>query len=131
MENENRRIQNSELLAAVHVCVQIMHNDVFVGARIAHGVIRRNLGNGVSTRGSYFQLYNCTLENNTAAGFEYNPAYTSYEALQVMPSYVVCSSSCLSVLADRVFELQRHSSGTVYLENCTLQPSVVDSSELG
>jgi len=60
-----------------------MRNDVFAGARIAHSVIRRNLGNGVSTRGTYFQLFNCTLEANTAAGFEYNPSYTSYEALQV------------------------------------------------
>jgi len=33
--------------------------------------------------------------------------------------------------ADRVFELQRHSSGTVFLRTCTLQPSVVHSSELG
>jgi len=60
-----------------------MHNDIFAGARISHSVIRRNLGNGVSTRGSYFQLYNCTLADNTAAGFEYNPSYTTYEALQV------------------------------------------------
>jgi len=63
--------------------VQIMHNDVYANSRITHSVIQRNLGNGVSTRGSFFQLFNCTLENNTAAGFEYNPSYTTYEALQV------------------------------------------------
>jgi len=60
-----------------------MHNDVFAGARISNSAIRRNLGNGVSTRGSFFDLFNCTLADNTAAGFEYNPSYTSYEALQV------------------------------------------------
>jgi len=64
--------------------LQIMHNDVFANARISNSLIRRNHGNGVSTRGSFFQLYNCTLDSNTAAGFEYNPAYTSYEALQVL-----------------------------------------------
>jgi len=60
-----------------------MHNDVFAGARISNSAIRRNLGNGVSTRGSFFELFNCTLADNTAAGFEYNPSYTTYEALQV------------------------------------------------
>jgi len=33
--------------------------------------------------------------------------------------------------ADGVFELQRHSSGSVYLEICALWPSVVNNSELG
>ena len=63
--------------------LQVMHNDVYINAQIRHSVIRRNLGNGVSTRGSFFQLYDCTLADNTAAGFEYNPSYTTYEALQV------------------------------------------------
>jgi len=64
-----------------------MHNDVFANARITNSVIQRNLGNGVSTRGSFFQLFNCTLAENTAAGFEYNPSYTTYEALQVIISW--------------------------------------------
>jgi len=70
--------------------VQVMHNDVYANARITNSVIRRNLGNGVSTRGSFFQLFNCTLAENTAAGFEYNPSYTTYEALQVL--IIVCLS---------------------------------------
>ena len=76
------------LSVCVSVCVclcvvQIMHNDVYAKARITNSVIQRNLGNGVSTRRSFFELFNCTLAENTAAGFEYNPSYTSYEALQV------------------------------------------------
>jgi len=71
-----------------------MHNDVFAGAQIKNSVVRRNLGNGVSTRGSFFQVFNCTLADNTAAGFEYNPSYTTYEALQVCGRVIfqcVCS----------------------------------------
>ena len=70
-----------------------MHNDVFAGAQIKNSVVRRNLGNGVSTRGSFFQVFNCTLAENSAAGFEYNPSYTTYEALQVH-RYIIYPSVC-------------------------------------
>ena len=63
--------------------LEIMKNDVFANTRLANSVVRNNLGNGVSSRTSYFELYMCTLSNNGKAGFEYNPHYTTYEAQQI------------------------------------------------
>lgn len=63
--------------------VQIMHNDVFANARLANSIIRDNKGNGVSVRTSFFELYNCTITGNEQAGFEYDPSYTTQEALQI------------------------------------------------
>lgn len=63
--------------------VEILRNDVYANARITHSTISRNFGNGVSIRGSFFELYMCELHDNYRAGFEYNPHYTTYEAQQM------------------------------------------------
>ena len=63
--------------------LQIMHNDVYANTRLVHSTVERNFGNGVTVRGSFFEIYNCILRDNGKAGFEYNPAYTTYEALQI------------------------------------------------
>ena len=63
--------------------VEILRNDVYANARISHSTVARNFGNGVSTRGSFFQVYMCQLRDNERAGFEYNPHYTTYEAQQM------------------------------------------------
>jgi hypothetical protein len=63
--------------------IVIMHNDVYAGARLASSVIRNNAGNGVTVRSSFFELYDCRLEDNAKAGFEYSPMYTVSDALQI------------------------------------------------
>lgn len=63
--------------------LQVMHNDVYSNARLIGSLVENNLGNGVTVRGSFFELFNCTLRGNGKAGFEYNPAYSTYEALQI------------------------------------------------
>lgn len=63
--------------------VQIMHNDVYANARLAHSIVRDNRGNGISVRSSFFELYNCSLSGNDQSGFEYSPSYTTQEALQI------------------------------------------------
>jgi hypothetical protein len=67
----------------VHDGIEIMKNDVYSNAALRHSVIENNQGNGVSTRGSFFELENCTLRHNMKSGFEYNPHYTTYEARQL------------------------------------------------
>jgi len=63
--------------------MQIMHNDVYANARLANSIVRDNRGNGITVRGSFFELYNCSLSGNAQSGFEYNPSLTTQEALQV------------------------------------------------
>lgn len=63
--------------------LQVMHNDVYGNMRLSGSLVENNLGNGVTVRGSFFELFNCTLRGNGKAGFEYNPSYSTYEALQI------------------------------------------------
>lgn len=63
--------------------LQIMHNDAHGNCRLTGSFVEDNIGNGVTVRGSFFELFNCTLSRNGKAGFEYNPSYSTYEALQI------------------------------------------------
>ena len=72
-----------QVINNVHDGVEIMKNDVYSNAALRHSVVENNQGNGVSTRGSFFEMFNCTLQNNAKSGFEYNPHYTTYEARQL------------------------------------------------
>lgn len=63
--------------------IVIMHNDVFAGARLASSVVRNNAGNGLTVRSSFFEMFDCRLEDNGRAGFEYSPMYTADEAYQI------------------------------------------------
>lgn len=63
--------------------IEILANDVYANAKVAHSVLSNNFGNGITTRGSFFELAFCELEGNSHAGFEYNPHYTAEEALQL------------------------------------------------
>lgn len=62
--------------------IEILHNDVFAESKLDHSVVSNNLGNGVTTRGSFFELAFSTVSNNMQAGFEYNPHLTTYELQQ-------------------------------------------------
>jgi len=83
--------------------ITIMHNDVCANAKLVNSVIRNNTGNGVSVRGSFFEMNNCTVSDNGIAGFEYRPSYTTYEALQIRAgvSTSVVWSSNMSVYLGR------------------------------
>ena len=63
--------------------IVIMHNDVYAGARLVSSVVRANAGNGVTVRSSFFEMFDCRLEGNGRAGFEYSPMYTAADALQL------------------------------------------------
>ena len=67
----------------IHDGIEIMKNDIYSNAALRHSTVMNNQGNGVSTRGSFFEVFNCTLSSNLKAGFEYNPHYTTYEARQL------------------------------------------------
>jgi len=63
--------------------IVIMHNDVYANARLVSSVVRNNVGNGVTVRSSFFEMFDCRLEDNGRAGFEYSPMYTAADALQI------------------------------------------------
>ena len=63
--------------------ILIMHNDAYANAAIRHSTISNNMGHGVSTRGPYFEVEFCDIFENTMAGVEYNPYYSTYEARQM------------------------------------------------
>ncbi len=76
-------MENLLITGNEHDGMEIMKNDVYTNAAIRHSVISNNLGTGVSVRGSFFTVENCTFIENVKAGFEYNPHYTTYEAFQI------------------------------------------------
>ena len=63
--------------------LEILHNDAYARAKITHSTIKDNFGNGLTTRGSFFEVSFCHLEGNHKAGFEYNPHTTAEEAQQI------------------------------------------------
>ena len=63
--------------------IQILHNDVYADAKVDKSTVSYNLGNGITTRGSFFTVQFSTLKNNMLAGFEYNPTLTTYELQQL------------------------------------------------
>lgn len=72
-----------EYLQVMHCAssgIEIMHNDVYANARIAHSKIAYNQGNGVSTRGPFFTVEFTDVHDNLHNGIEYNPHYTTFEA---------------------------------------------------
>ena len=78
--------------------VVIMHNDVYANARLVSSVVRRNAGNGVTVRASFFEMFDCQLIDNGRAGFEYSPMYTADEAYQIRAGIEVCC--CVLMLSE-------------------------------
>jgi hypothetical protein len=63
--------------------LEILHNDAYANAKLAYSVVERNFGNGVTTRGSFFDVTFSELSDNMLSGFEYNPTTTNEEALEL------------------------------------------------
>ncbi len=63
--------------------IEIIRNDIYIKPKLIYSEISNNLGNGMSIRSPFFDLAFCNIHDNFRFGFEYNPHYTTYEALQL------------------------------------------------
>ena len=97
--------------------ILIMHNDAYAYAAIRRSVITNNLGNGISTRGPFFEVEFCEVTENSLAGIEYNPYYTTYEGRQIRAG--IHNPKVLNNLDDQIIRVENENYLFIITEEMT------------